>query len=106
VVIPSRSEGMPNVLLEAAWFRVPVVASRVGGIPDMMNGGLSEFLFASEDYERLAQLMESIVEKSDKEREEIGAALHNRLKASYMASSRTKKVHRLYRALFRKRYGR
>jgi glycosyltransferase involved in cell wall biosynthesis len=38
VLIPSRREGLPLVLLEAAWTRVPVVAAAVGGIPEASTG--------------------------------------------------------------------
>jgi len=37
LVIPSRSEGLPNVLLEALRADVPVVATSVGAIPDVLN---------------------------------------------------------------------
>jgi glycosyltransferase involved in cell wall biosynthesis len=36
VVIPSRSEGLPNVLLEALAADVPVLATRVGAVPDVL----------------------------------------------------------------------
>jgi glycosyltransferase involved in cell wall biosynthesis len=38
LVIPSRSEGLPNVLLEALRADVPVVATRVGAIPEVLGG--------------------------------------------------------------------
>ena len=44
VVIPSLSEGLPNVLLEAFLHRRPVVGTAVGGIPDVMQGELSRWL--------------------------------------------------------------
>jgi glycosyltransferase involved in cell wall biosynthesis len=38
VVLPSRSEGLPNVLLEALHGDVPVVATRVGAVPEVLDG--------------------------------------------------------------------
>jgi glycosyltransferase involved in cell wall biosynthesis len=58
--LPSRSEGLPLVILEAWAAGLPVVASRVGGIPELIENGQSGILFPSGDEEALARALEKI----------------------------------------------
>ncbi len=39
LLLPSRTEGLPNVLLEAMVMRVPVAATPVGGVPELLDHG-------------------------------------------------------------------
>jgi len=61
VVLPSRSECIPNVALEAMAFGKPVVASRVGGVPEVIEDGQSGLLFPTEDVGALAAAMGRIL---------------------------------------------
>jgi glycosyltransferase involved in cell wall biosynthesis len=54
LVVPSIYEGMPLVVLEAMEAGVPVVASRVSGIPEVVEDGVTGWLVAPEDPAGLA----------------------------------------------------
>ncbi len=61
-VLPSRSEGVPNVLLEAAACGTPFVASRVGGIPEIAHLGESR-LVPPGDVRQLAGALREFLER-------------------------------------------
>ena len=58
LVIPSRSEGLPNVLLEALGAGLPVVATRVGAIPDVLGDPAAGFLVKPGSAPELATAIE------------------------------------------------
>lgn len=57
VVVPSRHEGFSLVAIEAALLRCAVVASRVGGLPEVVGHEESGLLFPAEDAEALADAL-------------------------------------------------
>ncbi len=61
-VISSFTEGLPITLLEAMREKVPVIATRVGGIPDVLTHGKEAFLVPPKNAYLLAQSIEKIFE--------------------------------------------
>jgi glycosyltransferase involved in cell wall biosynthesis len=56
-VLPSTSEAVSNALLEAMSSRCAVVASRIGGNVEVIEDGVSGFLFAAGEVETLANIL-------------------------------------------------
>lgn len=64
LVLPSLSEGSPHVLIEARARSLPIVASRVGGIPSSVTDGEDGLLVPPRDPAALAQAISRIITDS------------------------------------------
>ena len=85
-LLPSKFEGMPMTIIEAMGTGIPIVASAVGGVPDMLEDGVSGILVPC-DPDAVAQAVLQLLEQKDL-REKLGThALENsrRFSSEYMA---------------------
>jgi glycosyltransferase involved in cell wall biosynthesis len=73
VLLTSRAEGTPNVLLEAQMLGVPVVATRVGGVADAVDDGRTGILCAPDDASGLRDAVLQLL-RDDMLRARLGAA--------------------------------
>jgi 2-polyprenyl-3-methyl-5-hydroxy-6-metoxy-1,4-benzoquinol methylase len=63
--LPSFSEGTPVSLLEALACGLPVIASRVGGIPELIQSGKNGLLITPGDTEELCTCLQRIISESE-----------------------------------------
>ena len=61
LVLPSHSEGSPNVLLEAMAAGLPVIATAVGGVPEIAINDQNTILVAPRDCKSLAQALNQVL---------------------------------------------
>lgn len=62
LILPSRSEGSPNVLLEAMAAGVPAIAASVGGVPEIAADRRTALLFNSADTAAIARLATELLD--------------------------------------------
>lgn len=73
LVLPTFEDNCPMVVLEAMAVGLPVIASRVGGIPDLVTDGNTGMLFDPSNPESMKQVTETMMESPDL-RKRIGLA--------------------------------
>lgn len=98
ICLPSLSEGMPNAALEAMMFAKPVVASNVGGIPEVVLDGKTGYLVKPMDPIELADALLRLVIDPVK-RNELGQAGKKRVESEFNPRVRTQKVLQIYQNL-------
>jgi colanic acid/amylovoran biosynthesis glycosyltransferase len=81
--LPSFSEGVPVVLMEAMATGLPVVATRITGIPELVEEGRSGFLVPPGRPDLLANSLERALRADPAERREMGAAGRARVEAEF-----------------------
>ena len=57
LIVPSRMDTSPNVVTEAHAVGIPVIGTKAGGIPDMIDDGCNGLLVESDDYKGIAHSM-------------------------------------------------
>jgi len=99
-VLPSLAEGLSNVVLEAMAAGVPVVATSVGGTPEMVEDGVTGLLVPSRDAAALAQAIGSLLGDPARGRS-IGQAGQRRVAERFSLEATVRDTEQLYERLLR-----
>jgi glycosyltransferase involved in cell wall biosynthesis len=97
-VLSSLREGLPNVLLEAMALEVPAVATRVAGVPRMIEDGVNGLLIAPGSCEELTRALTRLAADSGM-RARLGYAARKTIATRYSFAVRMQKVKALYDTL-------
>lgn len=98
LVLSSTQEGMPIVVLEAMRAGVPLVASRVGGIPDLLDEGRCGRLFEAGRIDQLTNCIKQVLADAE-ETKRLADAARARFSALYSDTQTIEGYLRLYEAL-------
>ena len=79
-------EGFPNVILEAMACGTPIIASRVGGIPEMLDNGSCGVLIEPRSVDAIVTAVESFV-KDEQKKGECAQLGKERVNGMYSISS-------------------
>jgi glycosyltransferase involved in cell wall biosynthesis len=90
-VLPTRADFSPNVVLEAMATGLPVVATRLGGIPEMVRHGETGFLVPPGDPTALAESMQALLSNPERRRQ-MGARARLVVERDFSAAANVPRI--------------
>ena len=100
-VLNSMREGLPNVLLEALALEIPSIATKVGGVPELIKPGKTGYLIEPQNDVELVQAIRSAI-SSPELGAEMAAAGRKDIVEQFGFDARMKKIATIYRDLLEK----
>jgi len=100
-VLPSYNEGLPVSLLDAMGWQIPVVSTRVGGIPNLVSEGLDGLLIDAGDRSALTAALVRLA-KDRRFRTELGTAGRLKIEQNFSRQVVLPKLEKIYSDLISK----
>jgi len=97
-VLPTRADNLPVAILEAMAVGLPVVATRVGGVPELVLDGETGYLVDPDDPRGLAHVLDAVIADPTRHRR-LGEAGAARVSAHFEAGAVAARMVRLYEEL-------
>ncbi|MCS7300378.1 MAG: glycosyltransferase family 4 protein [Fimbriimonadales bacterium] len=89
--LPTLNDMLPMAMLEAMWAALPILATRVGGIPEAITHGVEGWLVPPRDPDALADALLEIIQSPD-ERARRAQNAHQRVLRDFTVQSQTAKI--------------
>ncbi|MFV1876502.1 glycosyltransferase family 4 protein [Nioella sp.] len=97
LILPSFAEGVPVVLMEAMAARMPVIATAVGGVSELVEDGINGYLVAPGDGAALRAAILRVM-KDSALRQRMGGAGRAKVEAHFTATTEAARLARLIRS--------
>ena len=101
-VLPSLQEGFPRALIEAMYTGLPVIASNISGIPEVVSDGVNGFLTPAGDAGAIAERLSSL-HKDARLRKRLGASARKTIEAGYLPKDHAERLEKLYLELMERK---
>jgi glycosyltransferase involved in cell wall biosynthesis len=95
-VLTSYKEGLPISIIEAGLAGLPVIASRVGGIPELVQDGINGYIVPPADAPALAKTIQRLLDDADL-RQRLGKASREKTLGEFVFDRMYNKTHEVYR---------
>jgi len=102
-VLPSKWEGLPIALLEAMYVGLPIIASRVGGIPEVVEDGREGFLINPGDAEELKKALNKLILMDKPLRKKMGERGEEKVLRKFSPEMYVKNLTKLYTCLLQEK---
>ena len=103
VIIPSEwYENYPYSSLEAMAYGKPVIASRIGGIPEQVEDGITGLLFEPNNVRQLANTIKILSKLKKTEILEMGKKARQKIEINNNLHTHKKAIYSIYKAILKK----
>ncbi len=96
IIVPSQwEEPFGRICIEAGAARKPVVATRVGGIPEIVEHGVNGFLVEKDDLDAMVKFTQELIDNAQL-REEMGKKGRKLVEEKFSISTHVREIERIY----------
>jgi len=97
-VLPSLQEGFPRTMLEAMYMGIPIIASNISGIPEIIEEGKNGFLVTPKRFTDIIDKLKVISNDPELSRA-IGTNARKKVESAYLPKDYIQKLESLYKEL-------
>jgi glycosyltransferase involved in cell wall biosynthesis len=102
LVLPSLTEGFPNVILEAFACAKPVIATNVGGVPEIVEDGVNGVLVPPRRSDLIAKAIEKCL-ASPQRAKKMGEAGYRKVESDFTFEHQTRRLEQIYQDIMSER---